>query len=67
MAFKCACSHERVVRAVLTMGLAEMRSLLAEQGEARATCEFCGKKYLLPGPELAALIRKADESPHSGN
>ena len=59
--FRCHCSLDRVRRAVLTMGLEEVRSLFAEQGEARATCEFCGKKYLLPGPELLALIKEATD------
>jgi molecular chaperone Hsp33 len=62
VAFSCRCSHDRVVRAVLTLGLEEMRSLFAEQGEARATCEFCGKRYLLAGPELLALIKQATEA-----
>ena len=62
----CSCSHERVVNAVRTMGLEEMRSLFAEQGEARATCEFCGKKYILSGEELLRLIRSTDEPSSSG-
>jgi molecular chaperone Hsp33 len=58
--FRCRCSLDSVRRAVLTLGLEEVRSLFAEQGEARATCELCGKKYLLAGPELLALIKQAD-------
>ncbi len=57
--FRCRCSLDSVRRAVLTLGLEEVRSLFAEQGEARATCELCGKKYLLAGPELLALIKEA--------
>jgi molecular chaperone Hsp33 len=58
--FRCTCSPDRAVRAVLAMGLEEMRSLFAEQGEALASCEFCGRKYRLGGDELLALIRDAD-------
>jgi len=58
--FRCRCSLDSVRRAVLTLGLEEVRSLFAEQGEARATCELCGKKFLLAGPELLALIQEAN-------
>jgi redox-regulated HSP33 family molecular chaperone len=43
------------------MGLEEMRSLFAEVGEARVTCEFCGTHYHVPGPEMLALIRDHDD------
>ena len=58
--FKCRCTLDSVRRAVLTLGVEEVRSLFAEQGEARATCELCGKKYLLAGPELLELIKQAN-------
>jgi molecular chaperone Hsp33 len=60
VAFRCRCSRERALRAVLAMGLEEMRSLFAEIGEARIACHFCGAKYLIAGPELLDLIRNAD-------
>lgn len=59
--FRCSCSHDRAVRAVLAMGLEELRSLFAEVGEAKLACEFCGAKYELGGPELLALIRAATD------
>ena len=58
--FKCRCTIDSVRRAVMTLGLEEVRSLFAEQGEARATCELCGKKYLLAALELLALIKQAN-------
>ncbi len=59
--FRCRCSREKAVQAVLAMGLEEMRSLFAEVGEAKIACEFCGARYHVPGPELLALIRQVDE------
>jgi molecular chaperone Hsp33 len=59
--FRCRCSRDRALRAVLAMGLEEMRSLFAEIGEARIACHFCGAKYLVAGPELLDLIRNADQ------
>ena len=58
---RCKCSREKAVGAILAMGLEEMRSLFAEIGEARITCEFCGTHYHVPGPELLALIRDHDD------
>jgi molecular chaperone Hsp33 len=58
---RCKCSQEKAVGAVLAMGLEEMRSLFAEVGEARITCEFCGTHYHVAGPELLALIRDHDD------
>ena len=63
--FRCRCSRERAIRAVLAMGLEEMRSLFAEIGEASLTCEFCGARYHVPGPELLELIRAADQGSES--
>ena len=65
--FRCHCTHEQVIKAVLAMGLEEMRSLFAEQGSAQATCDFCGKKYFVPGEELLSLIRAADEPKPGSN
>lgn len=68
LAFRCSCTYERVLKAVVAMGLEEMRSLFAEQGEARATCDFCGKKYVVAGPEFLELIRQTDApEPREGN
>jgi molecular chaperone Hsp33 len=58
---RCKCSRDKAVGAILAMGLEEMRSLFAEVGEARVTCEFCGTHYHVPGPELLALIRDHDD------
>ncbi|HUB06593.1 MAG TPA: Hsp33 family molecular chaperone HslO [Myxococcales bacterium] len=58
---RCRCSREKAVGAVLAMGLEEMRSLLADVGEAKMSCEFCGARYHVSGPELRALIQQVDE------
>ncbi len=58
---RCKCSRDKAVGAILAMGLEEMRSLFAEIGEAKITCEFCGTHYHVPGPELLKLIRDHDD------
>jgi len=57
--FRCGCSRERVHRALLALGRAELEDLLATEGQAEATCEFCTTRYVIPGAELRTLIAGA--------
>ena len=57
--FRCGCSRERVHRALLALGRAELEDLLASDGQAEATCEFCTTRYVIPAEELRTLIAGA--------
>jgi len=57
--FRCGCSRERVHRALLALGRAGLEDLLATDGRAEATCEFCTTRYVIPGDELRTLIAGA--------
>lgn len=54
--FRCGCSRGRVHRALLALGRAELEDLLATEGHAEATCEFCTTRYLVPAEELRTLL-----------
>lgn len=43
--FECRCSRERVANVLRSLGLEEVRSVIAEQGSVTVTCEFCQKPY----------------------
>lgn len=43
--FQCRCSAERVTSMLKALGEAEVRGVLAEQGEVTVTCEFCQRPY----------------------
>jgi molecular chaperone Hsp33 len=43
--FECRCSRERVANVLRSLGVEEVRSVLAEQGAVTVTCEFCQKPY----------------------
>jgi molecular chaperone Hsp33 len=58
--FRCRCSHERVAVAILAMGRGEIEAVLADDGRAEATCEFCGARYVLGADELRSLLREGD-------
>ncbi len=57
--YKCYCSRERVAQALVSMGRGEMESLIAEQGGAELTCQFCDAVYGFDKAELEELLRRA--------
>jgi len=57
--YRCACSRERVSRALIGMGWAELESLIREQHGAELTCQFCDKVYRFTETELEELLREA--------
>jgi molecular chaperone Hsp33 len=59
ISFKCQCSWERVERALTLVGPAELKAMLAEDGEAIVKCDFCCKEYKVRGPDLERLIKSA--------
>jgi molecular chaperone Hsp33 len=42
---ECRCSRQRVANVLRSLGIEEIRSVLAEQGAVTVTCEFCQKPY----------------------
>jgi molecular chaperone Hsp33 len=54
--YRCNCSRDRVQRALISMGKEELRSLIAEQGEANLHCQFCDVVYHFSKEELEALL-----------
>jgi molecular chaperone Hsp33 len=60
--FNCPCSRERVERALLLLGEAELRTLLdkdRERGFTEVTCEFCTTRYEITPAELRELLAEA--------
>lgn len=55
--FRCGCSRDKVERALLSLGKAELERMIEEQGEAAVTCEFCKQQYRFERSELEALSR----------
>lgn len=56
--FKCRCSRERVLSALVTVGKPELEDMLATDKKASVTCEFCDETYNVSESELAELLRK---------
>ena len=56
--YRCYCSHDRVERALISMGREELADLIQEQGGAELTCQFCDRVYRYSKEELEALLKK---------
>ncbi len=54
--FVCRCSQERVLGALVALGLDEIQDLLATKGQADVTCEFCNQQFIIDRVSLEQLI-----------
>lgn len=57
--FFCGCSKERVEKALISLGKAELGDMIKEGKEIETVCHFCGKKYCFSVEELTELLEKA--------
>ena len=57
--YECDCSRERVERALISMGEAELTQLIREQGHAEVGCQFCGQTRQFTKEQLEELLEKA--------
>lgn len=53
--YRCYCTRERVSRALISLGRAELDALIKEQGGAELTCQFCDKVYRYSAGDLRRL------------
>lgn len=65
VSFGCTCSRERVARALISLGVEELQSILDEQNEAEIQCDFCSKAQTFDAVDLAQLIHTMKEHQHS--
>ena len=54
--FACTCSRERVGAMLRSLGVAEVDSIIAEQGQVEVGCEFCGTHYRYDPVDAAHLF-----------
>lgn len=59
---RCRCDHATTSRLLVALGREEIEPLLAERGEVRLKCEFCGAEYVYDAAEVETLFA-ASESP----
>ncbi len=57
--YACDCSRERVERALITLGAAELEDMIHVQHGAKVDCHFCNKRYVFSESDLEALLAAA--------
>jgi molecular chaperone Hsp33 len=62
---ECRCSRERVASVLRSLGVEEVRSVIAEQGACTVTCEFCHKPYRFDAIDVEQLF--ADGAPRGSD
>lgn len=60
--WQCDCSEERLEQVVLSLGSREIRDIIAEDGSAELTCQFCRKKYQFDRAHLERLLYESIKS-----
>ncbi len=60
--FACSCTRERVLGALMLLGIDEIADMIQKDGRAEVRCEFCAEQYLIREAELAMLIRDTEGS-----
>ena len=56
--YRCYCNRERVERALISLGRAELEQMLAEQGGCQLTCQFCDAVYDFTAEDIQRLLKK---------
>lgn len=64
--FRCSCSQPRTQTALRIMGEPEVRRVLAEEGNVKVICEFCGATYRFDSVDVDLLFRDTPPAPNVG-
>ena len=54
--YRCTCSRERMERALISLGRADLQSLIDEDQGAELVCHFCRSKYQFTTAELQEML-----------
>ncbi len=54
--FRCSCSRERLGSVLAGLGVAELESMIEEQGQAELVCRFCNEAYQFDREDLEQLL-----------
>ncbi len=65
--FECRCSRERVANVLRSLGVDEVRSVIAEQGAVTVTCEFCQKPYRFDPIDTEQLFTPSPQGSSQGS
>jgi len=61
--FECPCARARVGSMLVSLGRAEVDSIIEEQGRVEIGCDFCGRKYHFDPVDVGELFTPAHDQP----
>ncbi len=56
--YRCACTRERVERALISLGPRELEAMAREDGQAEVSCHFCRRQYRFSKSEILDLAKR---------
>lgn len=59
VSFLCSCQRSRVEKALISIGGAELKSMIEEGREIEVNCHFCNRNYTFSVEELKELYRRS--------
>ena len=63
LVFQCQCSEEKVEQTLISLGEAELRGIIEEDGKAEVVCHFCNEAYAFGREKLEQLLEQAKLNP----
>lgn len=61
VSYRCDCSRARVEGALVSLGEAELSSMIEEGEDTRVDCHFCGKRYEFSPEALRILLKDSKD------
>lgn len=62
--FRCNCSRERTEQVLVSLGEAELRDIVAEQGAIEISCQFCNQEYRFDPIDVEQMLRGGSGGSH---
>lgn len=56
--FKCDCSRDKVERALISIGRADLQEIYSEGKDEELKCHFCNEKYVFTNEDIGKIIAK---------
>lgn len=60
--YKCDCSRERVERALISIGIKDLKEICDDGKEEEVVCNFCNKKYKFTNKQIGELIKRLENN-----
>lgn len=60
--FACPCDRSRVIKAIVGLGMEQLRQMAASDDDTEATCDFCGQRYYFSPAEIGEILAQAKQA-----